>query len=100
MPSEKDLCQQFSAGRTSVREAVRSLCIAGILDARAGECTCVSAGLHRHLERALQWSMLLDQLDERVVANLIEARLMLESHTAYLAAGKATADDLFALGEF
>jgi GntR family transcriptional regulator, transcriptional repressor for pyruvate dehydrogenase complex len=94
IPSEKQLCQQFGVGRTSVREALKSLSVIGILESRAGDGTFVSANRDRYLERALQWGLLLDR---KVVNDLIETRLLLESHTTYLAARRATAADLAAM---
>lgn len=94
IPSEKQLCQQFGVGRTSVREALKSLSVMGILESRAGDGTFVSANRDRYLERALQWGLLLDR---KVVKDLIETRLLLESHTSYLAARRATDDDLAAM---
>jgi GntR family transcriptional regulator, transcriptional repressor for pyruvate dehydrogenase complex len=91
IPSEKQLCKQFGVGRTSVREALRSLSVMGILESHAGEGTFVSANSDRYLERAFQWGLL---LDSKVIEDLVETRLMLESHTSYLAARKATDEDL------
>ena len=94
IPSEKQLCQQFGVGRTSVREALKSLSVMGILESHAGDGTFVSANHDRYLERAFQWGLLLDR---KVVNDLVETRLLLESHTTYLAARRATADDLAAM---
>jgi len=91
IPSEKQLCQQFGVGRTSVREALRSLSVMGILESHAGDGTFVSTNRDRYLERAFQWGLL---LDPKVVEDLVETRLVLESHTAYLAARKADEEDL------
>src|ERR1700676_3977474 len=43
LPSERELCQHFGAGRSSLREALRCLCIVGVLTARAGEGTSVAS---------------------------------------------------------
>ena len=91
MPSEKQLCQQFGVGRTSVREALRSLSVMGILEPHAGEGTYVSGDSSRYLEKTLHWSLLLDR---KMVDDLIETRLTLESETAFLAAQRAGHDDL------
>ena len=96
IPSEKALCQQFGVGRTSVREALRSLSVMGILESYAGDGTFVSSNRDRYLERAFQWGLLLDR---KVVEELVESRLILESHTAYLAASRATRDDLAAMAQ-
>ena len=47
LPSEKDLCKRFGVGRTSIREALRSLAVMGILDGRVGEGTFVSKNNQR-----------------------------------------------------
>jgi GntR family transcriptional repressor for pyruvate dehydrogenase complex len=91
MPSEKLLCQQFAVSRTSVREALRSLSVMGILEPHAGEGTYVSEDNSRYLQKTLQWSLLLDR---KVVDDLIETRLTLESETAFLAAQRAGPEDL------
>ena len=91
MPSEKQLCQQFAVSRTSVREALRSLSVMGILEAHAGEGTYVSEDNSRYLQKTLQWSLLLDR---KLVDDLIETRLTLESETAFLAAQRAGQQDL------
>ena len=91
MPSEKQLCQQFGVGRTSVREALRSLSVMGILEPHAGEGTYVSGDSSRYLEKTLHWSLLLDR---KMVDDLIETRLTLESETAFLAAQRAGQEDL------
>jgi GntR family transcriptional repressor for pyruvate dehydrogenase complex len=91
IPSEKELCEKFGVGRTSVREALRSLSVMGVLETRMGDGTFVTKDASRFLERSFQWGLM---LNPKVVEDLIETRLMLESHTAYLAASKATAADL------
>ena len=72
IPSEKQLCQQFGVGRTSVREALRSLSVMGILESHAGDGTFVSSNRDRYLERAFQWGLLLDR---KVVEDLVERGL-------------------------
>src|SRR6476660_10272833 len=61
IPSEKQLCQQFGVSRTSVREALRSLSVMGILESPAGDGTFVSSNRDRYLERAFQWGLLLNR---------------------------------------
>src|SRR5271169_4096698 len=75
IPSEKQLCEQFGVGRTSVREALKSLSVMGILESHAGDGTFVSANSVRYLERAFQWGLLLDR---KVINDLVETRLLLE----------------------
>ena len=96
LPSERELCRRFDVGRSSVREAIRSLSVMGILDGRVGDGTFVSDD-DRYLERTFQWGGML--LDPKKVENLIETRLMLESHTAYWAASRATEENLAVMAE-
>lgn len=95
LPPERELCKQFGVGRTSLREALRSLSVMGILDGRVGEGTFVCSN-SRYLERSLQWGLL---LEPKRVQDLVEARLMLESQTALLAAQRATEEDLSEIEE-
>src|SRR5581483_2988043 len=88
------LCQQFGVGRTSVREALKSLSVMGIVESHAGDGTFVSTNRDRYLERAFQWGMLLDR---KQVNDLVETRLLLESQTTFLAAQRATDNDLAAM---
>jgi len=86
IPSESQLRQQFGVGRTSVREALRSLSVMGILSTHPGDGTYVSEDSTRYLQRAVQWGLLLDR---KVAQDLVETRLMLECQTAYTAASRA-----------
>jgi GntR family transcriptional repressor for pyruvate dehydrogenase complex len=91
LPSEKELCLRFGVGRTTIREALRSLAVMGILDGRVGEGTFVSRDNRKYLEKALQWGLLIDRKN---VQDLVETRLMLESQTAHTAAARATDENL------
>jgi GntR family transcriptional repressor for pyruvate dehydrogenase complex len=94
LPAERELCKRFGVGRTSLREALRSLSVMGLLEGRVGEGTFVS-GNDKYLEKALNLGLLLDGVK---VQDLIETRLMLESQTAYLAAQRATGEDIDEIG--
>jgi GntR family transcriptional repressor for pyruvate dehydrogenase complex len=96
IPSEKQLCEKFGVGRTSVREALRSLSVMGVLESHMGDGTFVSGDASRFLERSFQWGLM---LNPKLVEDLIETRLMLESHNAHLAASKAGAEDLARMEE-
>ena len=93
LPSERELCRRFAVGRTSVREALRSLSVMGILTGRVGDGTFV-ADNESHLGRAYEWGF---ALDPKQVGDLIETRLMLESNTASWAAERATEENLEAI---
>jgi GntR family transcriptional regulator, transcriptional repressor for pyruvate dehydrogenase complex len=94
LPPERELCRQFGVGRTTLREALRSLATLGIVEGRVGEGTFISENSSRHLEKSLQWGLL---LDEKGIDDLIETRLMLECQTAASAAERVSAVDLEAI---
>src|SRR5689334_3229339 len=96
IPSEKQLCDKFGVGRTSVREALRSLSVMGVLESHMGDGTFVATDAGRFLERSFHWGLL---LNPKMVDDLIETRLMLESHNAHLAATKAAGEDLARMDE-
>ena len=90
LPAERELCKNFGVGRTSLREALRSLTVMGILDGQVGKGTFVCSNSN-YLENTIRWGLLLDQ---KTVEDLIETRMMLECETASLAAQRAKAEDL------
>ena len=96
LPSERELCKRLGVGRSSLREALRSLAVMGIIDGRVGDGTFVSDSNKRYLEKTLQWGLLLDR---KRVQDLIETRLMLESQTAFLAAQRVTPENIEAIEE-
>ena len=95
LPSERELCKRFGVSRTSVREALKSLTVMGLIDGRVGEGTFISDN-RRYLERMLQWGFL---PDPKTVDDLIETRLMLESNTAFWAAQRADEPNVGAIGD-
>lgn len=91
LSSERELCKQFGVGRSSLREALRSLAVMGILEGRVGEGTYIAKDSQTYLKKTVQWGLLFDQKD---LNDLVETRLMLESQTSFLAAQRATGDDI------
>jgi DNA-binding FadR family transcriptional regulator len=87
IPGENDLSSQLGISRNSVREALRSLVHAGLLEARPGDGTYVQADselgvtLHRRVDAG--------ELEEAY-----EVRSMLEQRGAGLAAQRATGDQI------
>ncbi|WP_183086164.1 FadR/GntR family transcriptional regulator [Mycetocola tolaasinivorans] len=86
IPTEMTLAKTHGVGRGSVREALRSLSHAGLLEARAGDGTYVRARseLQVQITRRIQPDRLND---------LFELRDLFERHTARGAARNATAAD-------
>ncbi|MFV2033598.1 MAG: FadR/GntR family transcriptional regulator [Halocynthiibacter sp.] len=86
LPSERALCDQLGVGRTSVREALKSLSATGVLS-RHGSAGTFVASESQILENKMNWGV---QLTGQEVENVIETRAMLEKHTAYWAANRAS----------
>ncbi|QHN03281.1 FadR family transcriptional regulator [Granulicella sp. WH15] len=79
LPSERELCKDFGAGRSSLREALRCLCIVGVLTARVGEGTSVALDGAKFLGKIVEWRIITEKHD---IENLMEVRTALESITA------------------
>ena len=92
LPSEHELMRQLGVGRSSVREAIRGLAVAGVLEARPRRGTVVVSNLFNDLS---------DRLAETVtywaVRDLFELRGVLEGFAAAAAARRATADQIAAI---
>lgn len=87
IPPEPELTLAFGVGRNTLREAVKGLVHAGMLEARRGVGTIVKADdrLRAVLERKIRDSDLLEAF---------EVRLCMEREAALLAARRRTAADL------
>ncbi len=87
LPPERDLARHLGVGRTTLREAMRSLEFLGVVETRSGEGTFLRAAepltiLPGALGSATQQ------------AALLEARLLVEPEVAALAAQRATPEQL------
>jgi GntR family transcriptional repressor for pyruvate dehydrogenase complex len=90
LPRESDLAQQLGLSRNSLREAVRALSLARVLEVRQGDGTYVSSlDPGELLEPTLSAT---DLLRGRTVLDLFEVRRMLEPEAAALAARAANPD--------
>jgi DNA-binding FadR family transcriptional regulator len=97
LPSEADLAAGLEVSRLSLREAVRALTGAGVLEVRRGDGTFVTDLRPARLVRAA--GAFLELVDERGVAELFECRRILEPGATALAATRiddAGLDDLAA----
>jgi GntR family transcriptional repressor for pyruvate dehydrogenase complex len=91
LPSERELCKNFGAGRSSLREALRCLCIVGVLTARVGEGTSVAVDGAKFLGKIVEWRVITEQHD---IENLMDVRIALEGVTAASAARRGSEEDL------
>lgn len=86
LPTEKELCDGFGVGRSSVREALGSLEHMGLIESRPGVGRFLSADAMSSLE-SFEWGQLLERAS---VFDLMEARKYLEVLVARLGAERAT----------
>jgi GntR family transcriptional repressor for pyruvate dehydrogenase complex len=91
LPPERDLAEQFVVSRTSVREALRALESLGLIEIRPGEGTFVREVSVEALIEPLALVMLSQR---EAIAELFEARAMLEPAIAGLAARRATPEEI------
>jgi GntR family transcriptional repressor for pyruvate dehydrogenase complex len=91
LPSERQLAGLFRASRGSVREALRALELSGVIVSRHGGGNFVSETPPGTSTQPL--SLFLERQREHLI-DVSEARQMFEPRLAYLAAERATPEDL------
>jgi DNA-binding FadR family transcriptional regulator len=87
IPSENELVSAFGASRNTVREAIRGLVHAGLLEPRAGDGTYVRA--RNELDVALA-----RRASSEKVVEVFEVREALELHAVRLAASRVVPEDI------
>lgn len=96
LPSERELCKNFNAGRSSLREALRCLSIVGVLTARVGEGTSVAPNGGMFLGKIVEWRIITEKHD---IEDMMQVRIALESVTAASAATRGSDEDIAKLQE-
>jgi GntR family transcriptional repressor for pyruvate dehydrogenase complex len=96
LPAENDLAAQLGLSRNTLREAVRALVTARVLDVRRGDGTYVTSLEPQLLLEGIGFAVELMQ-EERAL-ELLEVRRILEPAATALAASRITPEDLAALG--
>jgi DNA-binding FadR family transcriptional regulator len=91
LPSEKDLAEALGVSRPTVREAVRGLMTLNIVESRHGDGTYVTSLEPGLLAAPIDFLL---KVDERGLTAVTDARLVLESGVAELAASRATAEQV------
>lgn len=96
LPSERSLAETYGLSRSMVREAIRTLDERRLIEVRPGKSSLVREAT---VEDAVQ--RMIEFFDHRGVTprNLIEARVMIETTAAGLAAERATPEEIEAIGE-
>ncbi|MBI4278995.1 MAG: FadR family transcriptional regulator [Armatimonadetes bacterium] len=96
LPSERDLAERLGVSRTSVRDAIRTLELLGIVEPRPGEGTIVKEVSPENLVAPLATIL---TLHKDRLAELWEVRKIIEPPVARRAAERATPEDMAALEE-
>ncbi|MEU7857584.1 FCD domain-containing protein [Nonomuraea sp. NPDC049141] len=89
LPGENALAKTLGVGRSTVREALRALAGAGLVQARQGSGVFVIA-----TEPADDWST---RLRRAAITDVYEVRMMVETQAARLAAARRTDEDIASL---
>jgi GntR family transcriptional repressor for pyruvate dehydrogenase complex len=96
LPPEMELCEVLNVGRSTLREALKSLAFIGMVRMRPGDGTYVSDLSNRLLDRILAKGLLKTEKD---LADVCETRMILETEGAAIAAERATEEHLAQLKE-
>ena len=88
LPTEKEIAERLGVGRNSVREAMKALNMAGVTSSVAGKGTFL---LISPESLTTNVSSLLSSVSEFSLLELLEARRMIESESAVLAARRVNA---------
>jgi len=91
IPTERQLAEQFQSSRTSVREAIHTLSSRGFLESRVGDGTFVREVTLDNLLMPL--SSVLAK-DRKLIRDVLDVRLILESESACRAAENASNEDI------
>ncbi len=95
LPVERELSSQFAVSRTVIREAIRTLSGRGVVAAGPGRSAFVCAVDPGVISESL--TLLLRSRGDFDYEHVHEARVMIETHAAGLAAERATPDQIDAI---
>jgi len=91
LPGERELSEVFQVSRSSVREALRTLETQGFLESRQGDGTYIASKPVESLVNPLA-SVIFSEKDSQM--ELFEMRRLIEPQLAYLAAERATQEEI------
>jgi GntR family transcriptional repressor for pyruvate dehydrogenase complex len=86
LPAERELALQFGVSRSAVREAVKTLCEKGLVEAYSGRGTFVTGGKSQSARHSLHW--LMNSADPQRDRYVTELREILEPEFTALAAAR------------
>ncbi len=96
LPPERDLCRQLNVSRTSIREALRSLEILGLIECRQGEGNFIRDNFEDSLLEPLSITFM---LHGSKTGEILDLRKIIEPETAALAAKNINAEQLWEIKE-
>ena len=91
LPPERELIKQLGVSRPSLREALNSLVAMGFLEVKQAKRTYVKSVTSKMMEDPLS---LLIKADAQKIFDLVEVRKAIESWGAFLAAQRASEEDI------
>lgn len=91
LPSERDLAERFKVSRSSVREAIRSLELQGLVVSRRGAGTFINT---ENLDSVVALVAAALNTDGDNLADIFEMRHLLEPSLAALAARRASSEEM------
>lgn len=95
-PTERELISRLAVGRSSLREAIKTLSAVGALEVKRGSGIIVGHGDTSILAKPLAWGMFLSRSS---VGEIIEARSVIETALAGWAAERRSDEDVAIIGE-
>jgi GntR family transcriptional repressor for pyruvate dehydrogenase complex len=96
LPPQRQLAHELSVSMASLREALQTLQGMGVLELRHGHGTFVCRDLSQIVERCLNLALV---LDKEMVTDFLDARRAIEGGLAYLAAKRASKDQITRLAK-
>ncbi len=94
LPSERELTKSLRVGRSTIREALRSLAMMNLVDMRPGQGSFIKEMSPSSIINAELLSTLMDR---NLTADLLEMRKMIEAPAMELVAKRATEEELRSL---
>lgn len=91
IPGEQELARKFEVSRNCIREVLKALGLAGVIKAHPGQGTFLTEDA---LEKLESGGLAATVLGDAALWELVEIRLLLEGHVAYLAAKRARDTDI------
>ncbi|QNG61615.1 FadR/GntR family transcriptional regulator [Metabacillus idriensis] len=92
LPPERELASRFNVSRTSIREALRILEINGVIEIRQGGGSYIKKTGFPCTSEEL--SAVISKAENHLVYEMLELRRAIEADSAYLAAQRATSQEL------